>query len=478
MRRPRRPDLDARWLVPETAVRLGRQMNPVLIGIVAYVLVQLAIGVWVSRRIATEDDYLVAGRRLGPGLVAISIFATWFGAESCIGAAGQIYREGLTRTSVEPFAYGVCLLVMGLVFASPLWRKRITTLADLFRTRYSRDVEWVAAVLLIPTSLLWAAAQIRAFGQVLAATTEMEVGTAIAIAAVIAVVYTGLGGLMADVITDLVQGLALVIGLVIVLIGMLNDLGGVGAAWERIDPAQINIFGSGASFLETLEAWAIPICGSVVAQEVVSRALAARSAGVARGASVAGGLLYLIVGLIPVFIGLVGASVIEGLDDGEQILPLLAQKYLAVFPYVIFAGALVSAILSTVDSALLVAASLLSRNLILSGTTATQATRLRTARLGVLVFGSAAWLLANSASGVFDLVEQASGFGSAGVLVAVTFGIFTRFGGPRSALAALVAGIAVWIWGRYLQPDFPLPYLASLGAALLGYIAVGSFERK
>ncbi|MDA0934672.1 MAG: sodium:solute symporter, partial [Planctomycetota bacterium] len=97
-------------------------MTPVLIGILAYVAAQIAIGVVVSRRIKTEDDYLVAGRRLGPTLATVSIFATWFGAETCVGATGSLYADGLGATSVEPFAYGICLVAMGLVFARPMWR--------------------------------------------------------------------------------------------------------------------------------------------------------------------------------------------------------------------------------------------------------------------------------------------------------------------------------------------------------------------
>ncbi|HLU39751.1 MAG TPA: hypothetical protein VK081_10215 [Planctomycetota bacterium] len=98
-------------------------------GILAYVLLQLAIGAYVSRRVRTEDDYLVAGRRIGLGLCLASVFATWFGAETCLSAAGSVYREGLHRCAVEPFAYGACLIFAGLVFVVPLWRLRVATLA-------------------------------------------------------------------------------------------------------------------------------------------------------------------------------------------------------------------------------------------------------------------------------------------------------------------------------------------------------------
>ena len=131
-------------------------------GILAYLVAQFAIGIVVSRRIASESDYLIAGRRLGLGLAAFSIFATWFGAETVVGAAGAIYSDGLSGGSADPFGYGLCLVVVGIVVAAPLWRRKYTTFGDLFRERYSPGVERLAVLLMVPTSVLWAAAQIRA----------------------------------------------------------------------------------------------------------------------------------------------------------------------------------------------------------------------------------------------------------------------------------------------------------------------------
>lgn len=455
-------------------------MTGTLLGILGYVMLQLGIGVWVSRRIRSEDDYLVAGRSLGPVLASASVFATWFGAETCVGAAGEVYSHGLTRTSVEPFAYGLCLVLMGLLFAAAFWRRRITTLADLFHGRYGRSTETLAAVLLIPTSLLWAAAQVRAFGNVIATGSPISLETGIAIAAAIAIVYTVFGGLLADVLTDLVQGGALVLGLVVLLVAVIADLGGVAETVAAIDPDRIRLVGGQQpGLLATVEAWAIPVLGSLVAQEVVSRSLAARSAGVARAAGLAGGGIYVLVGLIPVTLGLLGPRLMPGLEDGEQLLPALAREHLAPFLYVLFAGALVSAILSTVDSALLVASSLLSRNVVLTRRieTVSERTKLGLARAGVVVFGTIAWGLAHSSEGVFALVEEASGFGSAGILVIVTFGLFTKRGGAWAANLALTFGILVWVLGYYVAGEFPYPYLCSFAAALLGF-GVGSYAQR
>src|SRR5687767_7885828 len=244
-------------------------------------VLQFAIGVWVSRRVATEDDYLVAGRRMGPVLVTGSIFATWFGAETVLGGAGSAHESGVSIASTEPFAYGLCIIVAGLVFAAPLWRRHLTTLADLYRQRYSPLVERVAAVVLVPSSILWAAAQIRAFGQVLVvsgAGLELEIALAIACGFVIA--YTAVGGLLADAATDVFQAMLLTIGLVVLLVAVIGAAGEPGAgadpatAWDRV-----RLLPDGElPFWATLETWAIPVLGSVTATELISRMIGARSA--------------------------------------------------------------------------------------------------------------------------------------------------------------------------------------------------------
>ena len=71
-------------------------MSLVFVCILGYVVLQLAFGFLVARSVHSEEDYLLAGRSLGPALVTFSVFATWFGAETCIGATGKVFREGLS----------------------------------------------------------------------------------------------------------------------------------------------------------------------------------------------------------------------------------------------------------------------------------------------------------------------------------------------------------------------------------------------
>ncbi len=445
-------------------------MNALTFGLFLYLLLQLGIGIVVSRRIKNEEDYLVAGRRMGPLLCTASIAATWFGAETCVSSAGAAYSEGLSPLNAEPFGYGLCIVFMGLVFALPLWKRKLVTLADLYRSRYSSGVERFAALLMIPTSVLWAAAQVRSFGQVVATTADVNTTAGILIATGFVIAYTAFGGLLADAVTDLVQGIALAIGLFAFLYGIAAATGGFEASVELAHAAHRELASSEPiPFLRLLETWAVPVLGSVVAQELVARVSASRTANVARGSALAAAGIYIALGLIPVFLGLVGTRLVPGLADPEQVLPELASRHLSPLFHALFAGALVSAILSTVDSTLLVSSSLFSHNLVLQFLrTPSERTRLFLARGGVLGFGIIAAFLALTAESVYGLVEHASSLGSAGLVVILVFGLFTRAGGRASAYGALATGLAVFLAAKALGA--PYPFLASLAGALAGYV--------
>ena len=454
-------------------------MTPLLWGIAAFMVLQFAIGIAVSRRVVTEDDYLVAGRRLGPLLVGGSVFATWFGAETVLGGAGSAYERGVSITSTEPFAYGLCIILSGLIFAAPLWRRQLTTLADLFRLRYSVRVERVAALVLIPSSLLWAAAQIRAFGQVLVVSgsgLELEVGLAVACGFVI--LYTAVGGLLADAATDLFQAVLLTVGLLVLLGAVLMASAvATGSDAAILQPDRVSLLPVGSvPVLETIEAWAIPVLGSVTATELISRMIGARSPAVARNATLGAGVAYIVVGGVAALIGLAGSEIVTDLGDAEQVVPALARALLSPLAYVIFAGGFISAILSTVDSTLLVSAGLLSHNLVIPGLRIVdERMKVRITRIAVATFGMVAYVIARRAAGVSEMVQMASAFGSAGVLVTVSFGLFTRFGGAATALATLIVGIGSFVAATAAEAT--TPFLISLAASLAAYGVVGMLER-
>jgi len=446
----------------------------VLYAVLIYIALQLAFGFWVARRLQTEEDYLLAGRSLGPWLGTFTIFATWFGAEVVIGASGQAYQAGLAGTAADPFGYALGIVIVGLIFAVPLHRRRLVTLADLYRDRFGPGVERLAAMVMIPTSLLWAAAQVRAFGQVLAHSSELGVFAAVTLAAVVVVAYVTAGGMLADAFSDLVQGAVLIAG-ILVIGGLFLASGGINHL-AALPEGALSPVAADAHWLGVVETFAVPICGTIVAQELVARVLAVRNPALARRATVTAGFMYLAVGVIPVLLGLVALRAIGPVDVPEQVVLEYAMHYLPTVLYLVFVGALVSAILSTVDSALLVAASLTAHNLILPlRPELSERVRLRVNRIAVVAFGIVAYALALSSEGVYELVIEASSVGASGLFVLIVAALWLpRFGGAPSAVCAMVTGLGLYLAGSQLWA-LEAPFTTSLVAAAVVYAAAAPF---
>jgi Na+/proline symporter len=197
---------------------------------------------------------------------------------------------------------------------------------------------------------------------------------------------------------------------------------------------------------------------------------------VARNSALGAGALYIGIGSISVLIGLLAGSLVGPVEDAEQIVPAAARLLLSPWAYVIFAGGFISAILSTVDSTLLVSAGLLSHNLVLPAMRpVSERAKVMINRGAVAMFGLIAYVIARRAEGVSAIVEMASAFGSAGILVTVTFGLFTRYGGAGAALATLATGMLSFVAASLAGAT--TPFLISLAASLLVYLAVGALER-
>lgn len=455
-------------------------MGSVLFGVGTYVIVQLAIAVWVSRSIKTEADYINAGRRIGPVVGAFTVFATWFGAEAIVGTAGQVYERGLAGGETDPFGYALALVIAGLVFAAQLWRRGLTTFADFFRQRFSAGVEKLVVLVLLPGSVFWAAAQIRAFGQVVSAVSDVDVSAAILAAAFFVVVYTVLGGLLADAITDFLQGVSVIAGLAVLFYLSASSLGGLSESLASVPVDRLVLFSpSNQSLLAFAETLMVPICGTIVAVELISRMLGCRSARAARQATVSGGVLYAVVGLIPVYLGLVGPNLIPGLSgaEAEQIVPQLASQLMPGVLYILFAGALISAILSTVDSVLLAASAHVSHNIVMRLALApSDGAKLLAVRLTVVALAVVACGLALAAESIRELIEVAAAIGSSGVFVSLLFGLYSNYGGKESAYAAIITGGLVWLVG-YSTEFTDAPLIVSIAAAVPAYVLAAPLRR-
>ena len=446
--------------------------------VLAYVLLQVALSAYVARRVKTESDYLVAGRSLGLFLVSISLFATWFGAETVMGAAGAVAGGGLSDGRADPFGYTICLLLMAFFLAYKMRAANYMTFGDFFKNRFGPAAEKLAVLVMIPTSLMWAAAQILAFATIFSAVTAIDFDISMIVTVLILVTYSSLGGMIGDVVTDVVEAGVIVIGLLIMLAIVMVKAGGIGPAFEGIDPSRLTLLSGGESLLAQFDGWAIPVIGSLVAQEAMSRLLAARSPEVAKKACIAGAFVYLIIGSIPLLIGLIGSGLIPAPENADDFLPALAMHILPAPLYVLLLGALISAILSTINSVLLGVTALTGHNIIMPLLPGISERRKVLIEKGIVVLaGIVCYFMATSGESIYELATLAASFGSAGLVVCALIGLNSRFGGALAALATLIAGIVFTMLTEYIF-EIDAPYLAALAGCIIVYGILGLFERN
>ncbi|MCR4410127.1 MAG: sodium:solute symporter family protein [Candidatus Saccharicenans sp.] len=446
--------------------------------IVFYVIVQIFIGVYLSRKIKNEADYFVGGRRVSFFLVSFSLFATWFGAETCLGSSGAVYEIGLSGSRADPFGFSLCLFLMGFFLAGQLRKRNYLTLADFIRDRYGRVAEKLVVWVMIPSSIIWGAAQLRAFGQILSVSTALPLDLMICFSAILVITYTVLGGLLGDIYTDLIQGLIVVGSLITLAIVVLTRVPDLPAIFRQMPADRWQILGVGESIWERLDRWAVPVLGSLVVQEAISRFLAARNPREAVRACHTAGGIYFFTGLIPLFLGFIGPWLLPGLTDREQFLVVLSHQYLPGILSVIFLGAMISAILSTVDSILLACAALFSHNFLLPILgIKKEKTKVLVGRTTVVITGLIALAIALGGNRIYDLVLLAAAFGTSGVLVITMFGLYSRFNSEQAALVTLVGGLVLTpIFQLVLK--FRAPFLLSVTSCLLLFVLSSYLFRK
>jgi Na+/proline symporter len=415
--------------------------------ILIYVLAQVLLAAWAGRGAKSDADYLVAGRSLGPFAVAMSLFATWFASESLIATSSEVANDGLAGARTEPFAYALGILAIALFFAHRLRSGGYITIADFLRDRFGERTELLAAGVIALSATTWSAAQLYAFAVIIAAASPFDFSTALAGATLLVLTYTLFGGLAGDVVTDMVQGAIMVAAMLVLAFLMFDAHGGVAAAVAAVPREAWTFALPGESWTQWAELWLIPIAGTMVSQEALARTLAARSPQVARRGALAGAGIYLMVGLVPVSFGLFGPPLgpLLGLELGadEAFLPSLAQALFPSWLHIVFTGALLSAILSSVDSALLAVSAVATESgyrRIDPG--ASPHTMLRAARLATVIAGTGAALVAASGESLRDLVLDAGAI-AAVLAVPIVMGLAGWGRGTNAGVGAIVVQVAV-----------------------------------
>lgn len=452
----------------------------------------LLIGYWSSRQIKNLSDFLVAGRRLPFYLATATLFATWFGAGSLMGAAGTAYSDGILGVISDPFAAGLSLILAGLFYVAFLRRLKLLTITDIFGKYYSKGSEIFASILMVPVYIGWLGAQMVALGYITHALTGIDPLLGIVIGALIVLIYTFAGGMWAVTLTDFVQVIILIAGLFIILPSTLIHIGGLGELikstprefWRIIPPADSGYH----NWVSYFGQWALMGLGCIVGQDLIQRSLASKNEKVAKWSAVTAGVGYVLIGIIPILLGFSGRMIFPGIGDPELIVPNLAIKFLSLPLLMLFLGALISAIMSSADSSLLAATSLLTKNIILElFPHKKNEDFLPLARWMTIIVAILSMLVALYVKQIYNLMVNSWATLFVGILVPVTAALYWKKANKEAAWASMILGTGTWIGyiviktGNFQEIADPIFYTAAAYGgivSLLSYLLVTLFRYK
>ncbi len=426
-------------------------------GVVIYLVIMLFIGVYAARRSHTTDDFMVAGRRMPIWICAATLMATWFGGSAMMGSSGAAYEGGFLRIIADPFGGAMALFVVGFFFARMFRRLRLVTFIEFFENRFGITAATVAAVASIASSIGWTAGMLVAFGFVFETLTGVPLVWGISGGAIIIFVYTAVGGMWAVAITDFVQILIIAIGLVVLLVTVLIDVGG----WGTIAPQlpehtfrMIPLENSAEIWLNYFRLWLIFGLADITSQSLLQRSFSAKSEQVAQNSFYIAGFGYLALGMIPVMLGIIASVSLPGLEDPETVIPTLALNHLHPVAIALFVGALLAAIMSTCDSALLAAASIFSTNVLpLFKSQPSDKLRLVATRIAIPVFGSIAIYVALKVQVIFNLILDANSVILVSVVVPFIAGVYWKNANRTGTLAAMAMGFLAWLLAVMVMPN-------------------------
>ena len=454
------------------------------VAVVAYIFLTLLIGVAASRWVKNTQDFVLAGRKLPLFLASTALFATWFGSETVLGASSEFVSHGLIGVVEDPFGAALCLLLVGLLIARPLHRLNILTFCDFYRDRFGTRTELLSSLCMVPSYFGWIAAQLVAIGIIFQVVAGVPTEWGIAMGTVVVVSYTYVGGLWAVSITDFLQTVVIVVGLIWLAVDLTEAAGGLSQVIDRTPPGFFRFWpeASLSSTTHYLAAWITIGLGSIPQQDVFQRVMAAKSERVAVRASYTASLMYLSVGLIPLLIALCAQQVyperVGEVTDAQLTLPMVVMNHTGLGMQILFFGALLSAIMSTTSGAVLAPASILAENIIRPRLRDQSDRRLlRILRASVVGVGVASALMATWQSNIYDLVAQSSALSLVSLFVPLMAGLYWKRATEAGALLSIGLGMTVWLVVESTASDFP-PILFGLAASGIGMLVGSVWKRR
>lgn len=334
-----------------------------IIMLVVYMIALFSIGYLTNKlTIKNSHDYMLAGRRMGVFMVAASLSANNIGGGSTTGVAAKAFSGwGL---SAAWYVLAAAIAMVPLAYFAPKIRKTMAvTIPEVVNRRFGNAAGTFTAVLNVISLFCLTASQIMAAGSVVSALTGIPLNVCILLSAFIIIVYTTLGGMLADAIADMVQYLIIFFGLLIALPFIIKGVGGWEAISTLLPPAELSFTKVGVvTIIGLIFNY---FCTFLSGPEMVSRFSSAEDAKTAQKASVLSAIMMGMLAFIPTIIGLIALAENPGLDGGKGTTALMyaTSTYAPTWITGAVSAAIFAATTSSADSNLLCASTILIKDI-------------------------------------------------------------------------------------------------------------------
>ena len=447
-----------------------------LLSIIVYLVLTVLVGFWASRKVNTSRDFMLAGKSLPLVLSSAAMFATWFGSETVFGASSEFLEGGLYAVMEDPFGASLCLFLFGSFFVKKLYNMQLLTLGDYFKVRYGKRTELLASIFLAPPYVGYIAAQLVAMGLILTVVTGIPTWQGVVISAFIVTLYTYIGGMWAISITDFIQSIIIILGMVVLAIVLANKAGGVSAVINSVPQDNFRFLPRFElkEIVAYVAAWSVLGLGSIPSQDVFQRSMSSSTAKTAVWSCHIAAVLYLTIAMLPLFISLCIKHLYPDqiMEDSQLALPAMVMQHTTLPIQILFFGSLLSAIMSTTSSAILAPAAICAENVAkpLSKHKYTDKHLLWITRLSVLIFSALATVMACLRSNIYELVSESSILSLVSLFVPLTMGLYWKRASATGAALSMVIGIITWIIFEVCETDWPSLIPATL-ASFAGMVA-------
>lgn len=433
----------------------------VIIPLLLFLIAIFAIGLISSKKMSSGgnflNEYFLGGRELGGFVLAMTMVATYGSASSFLGGPGTAYTVGfgwiLLAMAQVVTGYFV-LLILGKKFAILARRYKAVTMIDFLKVRYNSSAVAILSAIAIIVFLFSAmTAQWVGGGRLIESLTGLQYTTSLFIFAISVLVYVIVGGFRAVAVTDAVQGAIMVIGTLVLLIGVIIAGGGIPAIMEDLlneNPRLVTPFGADGSLTAAYVSsfWILVGVGVVALPQMAVRAMSYKNSRSMHRALIVGTVVTGFIMLNMHLIGIFARPVMPGIDVGDKVIPLVALEVLPPWLAGIVLAAPLAAIMSTVDSLLLLVSSAIVKDVYINFVKP-EATERRikqvsfgvTGLLGVIVF-----LLALQPPELLIFLNLFS-FGGleAAFIWPVVLGLYWKYGNKYGAIASMVVGMISYI---------------------------------